>query len=98
MTFYDLLLRLYPASFRNEYAGEMRPFSDKRWRAAHGLAAARLWISTIGEVLYHATGAHVDILKQDLGYTARLLRRTPGFAITAVLIVALGIGATTASF
>jgi predicted permease len=98
MTFYDLLLRLYPASFRNEYAAEMRPLFAQRWRAAHGLAGVGLWVGTIGEVLYHATGAHVDILKQDLGYTARLMRRTPGFAVTAVLIVALGIGATTASF
>jgi putative ABC transport system permease protein len=46
----------------------------------------------------NAAAVHVDILKQDLAYTGRVLRRTPGFAITAVVIVALGIGATTAAF
>jgi predicted permease len=46
----------------------------------------------------NAAAAHMDILKQDLAYTGRALRRAPGFAITAIVIVALGIGATTAAF
>jgi predicted permease len=40
----------------------------------------------------------VDELRQDIRFTARTLSRSPGFAITAILVAALGIGANTAAF
>jgi putative ABC transport system permease protein len=97
--FYDLLLHFYPASFRYEYGEELRALFRRRRRDARGpLGLATLWMTTIGEVAANALLVHLDILRVDLRYSLRTFFRTPGFALTAVAMVALGIGATTSAF
>jgi len=99
MRLYRALLHFYPASFRAEYGEEMASvFRARRRDASNPLAVAALWISSFFEILLNAIAVHWDILRQDLCYTSRTLLRTPGFAITAILVVALGIGANTAAF
>ena len=42
--------------------------------------------------------AAAESILQDLRYGARGLRRNPGFALTAILVIAVGMGTTTAMF
>jgi putative ABC transport system permease protein len=48
--------------------------------------------------MLHAAGVHLDILRQDLHHTARSIARRPGFFTAAVVVTALGIGASTTAF
>jgi len=64
--------------------------------------AARLALGGMEQIKEDARaerpGAAARQLGRDLAYGARLLRKAPGFAAAAILIVALGIGAATAIF
>ena len=99
MRLYRALLHLYPISFRREYGAELTALFEVRARqAGRGFPALVLWLGTIVDVIASAAAAHWDVLRHDLRYTFRTLARSPGFALTAILVTALGIGANTAAF
>lgn len=98
MRLYEVLLCLYPASFRAEYGREMRAIFLKRWQQARGGSHLVLLLETLGDVVRNAPPLHWDILRQDLSVALRAIRRAPSLSVTVILVAALGIAATTAAF
>jgi predicted permease len=96
--FYRALLRLYPSSFRAEYGEEMTAAFVHACAVAGPVGKAGLLLRTLTDEVLNALAVHRAILVQDLHYTARTLNRARGFALTAILVVAVGVGANTAAF
>jgi len=97
--FYRVLLYLYPASFRNEYGRALTATFVARLRDMSGPARPLLGaLAAVGDVVPNAIAAHWEILRHDVRYAGRSLRASPGFTLTAILVIALGVGANTAAF
>src|SRR5687767_802503 len=99
---YRALLRVLPSEFRGDFEESMtEDFKDQRADAVargDGRSVRRLWWQTFTGMFRVAPREHVGILRRDIGYTWRLLRRRPAFAASTILTLAVGIGLNTAVF
>jgi predicted permease len=99
VNFYRWLLHLYPWSFQAEYAREMTAIFSMEWKRQSGVARKTWFLLTaIMETVTNAWLLHWEIARRDLRHSSRSLLRSPGFAVTAILLVTIGIGANLAVF
>ena len=110
---YRLLLRLLPPGFRRRHAADMAAMFEAVWRETRApgrirlasragvdvLASATvLWVASAREALAGGTTMTGGDMGRDVRHAVRGLARRPGFALAAVLTVALGVGASTGVF
>jgi predicted permease len=96
---YRLLLHLYPSSYRAEYGDEMSAIFEEELRNTSGtFGRLLLLLRMLGEVLTNASALHRETAMRDLRYASRCLLRSPGFTITALLLIIIGVGANTSVF
>ncbi len=92
---YRRLLHLYPKDFREEFGSEMTRLYRDRGREERWWS---LWGSLLLDLVRTAPSEHLAMLSQDVRHAWRGLRRTPVITATAILTLALGVGASTAVF
>ncbi len=96
---YGILLRLYPAGFREEYESELeRQFSDEYREAVSRRERIRLTLRALVDLAATAPREIAREIGQDLRYAVRIFRQRAVATVLAVVALALAIGATTGIF
>lgn len=99
LRFYRHLLWLYPSEFRNEYRRELCLAFVDQWRAEpSSLGLIGVWFHSVFGILRQAPKEHYHMILHDLRYAVRVLRKDWSVTAAAIVVLALGIGATTVIF
>ena len=95
LVLYRTLLFLYPAAFRDHFSREICLVAARRLRERPSFAAiAAMYLG----VLIDAPREHYHMIRQDIVYALRTMRKQKPTTAAAIVVLALGIGSTTSIF
>lgn len=93
---YRRLLKLYPARFREEFAGALeREFRDEYRESGGG---SWFWAGALADAAVSIPREFAREMLQDLRFSVRVYAQRPLITILAVAALAMAIGATTGVF
>jgi len=96
---YRILLRLYPAAFREEYAKAMeQEFRDELAETQMGFAVVWLWLRLLFDLAVSLPLQLVIEIGRDSGHALRLWAKRPWHTGFAVVALGVAIGANTGVF
>ena len=98
MWLYRRLARAFPHEFQIVYGTDVIQLGEdvveEIWKQ-HGFPGL---LRLIGDIAVRVPVEYLSEMRRDLIYAARMLIKSPGFAIVGIVSLGLGIGVTTASF
>jgi putative ABC transport system permease protein len=96
---YRGLLWLYPLEFREHFSQEICLLLADNLRAqSNGRRRFAVWLAAVAAVFVDAPREHYRMIRQDVIYALRTMRREKLTSLIAILVLALGIGSSATIF
>jgi putative ABC transport system permease protein len=98
LSIYRRLARAYPHEFQIVYGADLVQLGEDAVEEIAREHGALGLVRLLADLAWRVPVEYLSEMRQDLIYTARMLAKSPGIAVAAVVSLGLGIGVPTAGF